>query len=288
MRSLAALLFVVLFVKGAGRAAKTQISAGEAARLDLSGYDLRPFYENDFGRPQKIVREEDLIEQAGSEWRRKARPAPDAEWIAEGWGGVEIRDGRLFVAPAPFDASGKLRPVEQGKRSHMVVWNRRAFPSDFLLEFEMNPCGSSNGLTIVFFCAAGRNGEDIFDLSLPPRRGVYQAYHSGALANYTDSYWSRNTEAESVSNRLRKNPGFKQVAEGPSLTTGPTGVTHRLRILKSGAHIEIEVNGVVVNKWDDPGRPHKDGLIGLRSMEGVSMVAYDNFKVWRVTARARK
>ncbi|HEY8460911.1 MAG TPA: DUF1961 family protein [Blastocatellia bacterium] len=279
------LLFAALWTAGAARTATTQTGAGAAARLDLSGYDLRPFYENDFSRPQKIVREEDLIEQAGDVWRRKARPPRDAEWIAEGRGGAEVRDGRLLAAPSPFDASGKPQPVEAGQRSHMVVWNHRIFPEDFLLEFEMSPCGSAGGLTIVFFCASGKNGEDIFDLSLPPRRAEYQAYHSGAVANYSDSYWSRNNETESVSNRLRKNPGFKQVAEGPSLTTGPTDVTHRLRILKSGAHIEVEINGRVVIKWDDPERPHGAGRIGLRSMEGVTMVAYDNFKVWRVAAK---
>jgi hypothetical protein len=273
---------------GAARTETTQTEAGATAQLDLSGYDLRPFYENDFGQQQKIAREEDLIEQAGAVWRRKASPAPDAEWIVEGWGGVEVRNGRLHVAPSPFDASGKPQPVEPGRRSHMVIWNRSIFPADFLLEIEMSPCGSTNGLTIVLFCAAGKNGEDIFDLSLPPRRAEYQAYHSGALANYTDSYWSRNNEVESVSNRLRKNPGFRQVAEGPSLTTGPTDVTHRLRILKSGAHIEIEVNGRVVNKWDDPEGPHVAGRIGLRSMEGVTMVTYDNFKVWQVTAKRKQ
>ena len=266
----------------------TQTAAGATAQLDLSGYELHPLYENDFGQPQKIAREEELIEQVDAQWRRKASPAPEAEWIAEGWGGVEVLNGRLLVGPSPFDASGRPRPVEPGRRSHMVIWNRRIFPADFLLEIEMNPCGSTNGLTIVFFCAAGRNGEDIFDLSLPLRRAEYQAYHSGALANYTDSYWSRNNEAESVSNRLRKNPGFKQVAEGPSLTTGPTDVTHRLRILKSGAHIEVEVNGRVVNKWDDPESPLGAGRIGLRSMEGVTMVAYDNFKVWQVTAKRNR
>jgi hypothetical protein len=270
------------------RTASPQTAASAAAQIDLSGYDLRPFYENDFGRPQKIAREEDLIEQSGGMWKRKASPAPDAEWIAEGWGGAEVRDGRLIVAPSSFDASGRPAPVEQGRRSHMVVWNRRIFPADFLLEFEMSPCGSTNGLTIVFLCASGRNGEDIFDLSLPPRRAEYQAYHSGALANYTDSYWSRNNEVESLSNRLRKNPGFKQVAEGPSLTTGPTDVTHRLRILKSGSRIEVEVNGKVLIKWDDTEHPLKAGRIGLRSMEGVTMVAYDNFKVWQITPKRNR
>jgi hypothetical protein len=255
--------------------------------LDLARYRIRLVYENDFSRPQKIDREEDFIQQLPEGgWRRKGKPAPDAEWVAEGWGGCAVRDGTLRVAPSPFDTRGQPKPVEPGLRSHMVVWNRRIFPGDFLLELDMNPCGSTNGLTIVLFCAAGKNGEDLFELSLPPRRADYVAYHSGAIANYTDSYWSRNTESESLSNRLRRNPGFALVAEGPSLTTGPTQVTHHLRILKAGAHIEVEVNGKVLFGWDDPAKPLADGRIGLRSMEGVTMVAYDNFKVWQVVAKS--
>jgi len=170
----------------------------------------------------------------------------------------------------------------------MVVWNRRVFPADFLFEMKMSPRGSTDGLTIVLFCAAGKNDEDLFDLSLPPRRADYVTYHSGAIANYTDSYWSRNTEAESVSNRLRRNPGFQLAAEGPSFTTGPADVTHRLRILKVGAHIEVEVNGKVTIRWDDPEKPLGAGRIGLRSMEGVDVVAYDDFQVWQVTPKSMR
>lgn len=266
--------------------ARVGISSTSDAALDLSRYELRPVYHNDFSRSQKIAREEDFIEPApDGSWRRKGRPDPNAEWIAEGWGGVEIRGGKLRVAPSPFDTAGRPKPVETSHRSHLVVWNRHVFPADFLLEFEMSPCGSANGLTIVLFGATGKNGEDLFDLSLPPRRADYQTYHSGTVANYTDSYWSRNTETESSSNRLRKNPGFKLVAEGPSLTTGPTDVTHRIRILKSGTHIEVEINGKVVVRWDDPEKPLGAGRIGLRSMAGVTMVTYDNFKVWKVTKK---
>lgn len=278
-------LFVYLLSAAVCLAAETPVAVQPPRDhpLDLAKYKLRLFYENNFRKPDKIAREEDFIERSPDDaWHRKGRPAPDAEWIAEGQGGCEIRDGKLRVAPSLFDAAGRPMPVESGRRSHMVVWNRRVFPADFLLEFNMNPGGSTNGLAIVLFCATGRNGEDIFDVSLPPRRADYPAYHSGALANYTDSYWSRNTETESVSNRLRKNPGFKEVAAGQSLTTGPTGVTHHLRILKCGAHIEVEVNGRVALQWDDPDPPLGAGRIGLRSMEGVTMVAYDHFKVWRV------
>ncbi|HVM60282.1 MAG TPA: DUF1961 family protein [Verrucomicrobiae bacterium] len=254
--------------------------------LDLSKYALRVAYENNFGDAQKIAREEDFIKRApGGEWRRTGRSPADAEWTAEGWGGCLIRDGKLWVAPSEFDSTGQPKSVEAAKRSHMVVWNQRVFPADFLLEFDVNHCGSTNGLTIVFFCAAGRNGEDIFDPSLPPRRADYQTYHSGALANYSDAYWSRNTADESASNRLRKNPGFQQLAAGESLTTGPADVTRHIRLLKVGGHIEVEVDGKVVLQYDDAEHPLGAGRIGLRSMAGVTRVAYSHFKVWNVEKR---
>jgi hypothetical protein len=280
-----------LRLAAAGNASEASPSSGVAGvstihqplALDLSPYKLSLLYENDFRRPQKIVREEDLIERSpDGQWRRTKRPAVDAEWIAEGWGGCAIRDGTLWVAPSEFDAAGRPTPVDASRRSHMVVWNQRVFPADLLLEFDANHCGSTNGLTIVFFGAAGTNGADIFDLSLPPRRADYRTYHSGALANYSDAYWSRNNETESVSNRLRKNPGFKQVATGESRTTGQTDVTHRVRILKIVGHIEVEVDGVVVLRWDDNARPLGAGRIGLRSMDGVTEVSYGNFRVWKI------
>jgi hypothetical protein len=169
----------------------------------------------------------------------------------------------------------------------MVVWNRHIFPANFLLEYEMDPGISTSGLTIVMFSAIGKNGEDIFDLSLPPRRAEYQTYHSGEIANYSDSYWSRNTEIESKTNRLRKNPGFKLLTEAPSLTAGSIGAPYRVRILKSGAHIEVEINGTVVIKLDDADKPLGAGRIGLRSMAGVTMVTYDDFKVWELVPKMK-
>jgi hypothetical protein len=257
-----------------------------AAPLDMSRYDLKRLYGNRFDRPQKIAREEDLIKplQAGG-WRRERRPPDDAEWIAEGWGGAAVRDGHLVVAPSELNHEGQPTEVPEGRRSHMVVWNRTVFPKDFVLEFDMSPQGSSNGLALVLFCATGTNDKDIFDISMPARRGEYTAYHSGAIANYTDSYWSRNTEAESFSNRLRKNPGFKEVANGASRTIGATDVTHRVRILKVAGHVEVEINGQVVLTWDDPGVALGAGRIGLRSMAGVTKVAYDNFEVFEVAPK---
>ncbi len=252
--------------------------------IDLSRYELKSVYSNDFQKPQKIAFEKELIKQnRDRSWRRVTKPDEKAEWIAEGRGGVEVRGGKLRASPLPFDKDGKQ--VQQKDRSHLVIWNKHIFPADFLAEFDMSPNGSMNGLTIVFFCGMGTNGEDLFDLSLPPRAADYKTYHSGAIANYSDSYWSRNTEVESVTNRMRKNPGFALVAEGKSLTIGPTGVTHHVRILKVGGHIETEINGKVIFKWDDPEKPLGAGRIGFRSMEGVTLITYDNFKVFKVVRK---
>jgi hypothetical protein len=53
-----------------------------------------------------------------------------------------------------------------------------------------------------------------------------------------------------------------------------------------GPHIEVEVNGKVTIRWDDPEKPLGAGRIGLRSMEGVTIVSYDNFKVWQVAPKS--
>jgi len=252
--------------------------------LDLSRYKLELVYSNDFSEPQDIIFEENLVRTLASlKQMRTSVPDKRAVWIAEGRGGVDIREGKLHVSPLPFDASGNQ--MKSASRSHMVVWNSKVFPGDFLSEFEMNPNGSTSGLTIVFFCAAGKNGEDIFDKSLPVREAEYKNYHSGAIANYSDAYWSKNTEDEAATNRLRKNPGFTLEAQGKSLTIGATDVTHRVRILKFGGHIEIEINGRVVVKWDDAGTPLGAGRIGFRSMDGVSLITYDNFKVWKISKK---
>lgn len=285
-RWIAVLLAAITFAASLGAQAKPSVphTAPSATGIDLSRYKLSLVYQNDFSRPQQIVYEQNLIEGlASGKVIRTSMPVKSAVWIAEGSGGVDIRGGKLRVSPVQFDAKGAQ--IKSGEPSHMVVWNARVFPADLMIEFDMSPSGSTNGLTILFFCATGKSGEDIFDLSLPPRNADYKNYHSGAIANYSDAYWSRNTAKEASTNRLRKNPGFALVAEGDSLTLGAPNETHHVRVLKSGGQIEVEINGRVVLKWDDAATPLGAGRIGFRSMSGVSMITYDNLKVWKLTKK---
>jgi hypothetical protein len=142
-------------------------------------------------------------------------------------------------------------------------------------------------LTLVFLAAEGQQGQDIFDLDLPPRHGVYRNYNKGSLKNYTVSYWSRNKKpslvarGEQFTNRIRKNPGANILATDASQTDKCRDCDYRIRILKIGGSITVEINGVVVNHAVDTD-PHADGFIGLRCMQGVDKVSYDNFRVWSV------
>jgi hypothetical protein len=72
-------------------------------------YDLRRVYQNNFSSPQKIAREEDFIKESpDGAWHRIGKPDPNAEWIAEGWGGAAVSEGKLRVAPSPFDSKAHL------------------------------------------------------------------------------------------------------------------------------------------------------------------------------------
>ena len=254
---------------------------GESLNLDAG--DLELIYSNDLSGDDKIDVETSFV----ADGKRTRQPDPQAEWIAEGWGGADVCGGELWVAPVAFAACGTRTESTDLEPSHMVVWNKTRFPADLMFEFTVNHHGSDNGLTLVFFAAEGQEGQEIFDFALPPRNGVYRNYNRGQLRNYTVSYWSRNkaphlvARGEQFTNRIRKNPGANILATDASQTDKCSDCDFKVRILKVAGNITAEINGIVVNDVTDPD-PHGGGYIGLRSMEGVDVVSYDDFKVWAV------
>jgi len=257
------------------------------APLDIASFDLELIYSNDFSGDDTIDFETSFVEDG----KRTRLPDPEAEWVVEGWGGADVCGDKLWVAPAAFDACGERVQNPASEPSHMVVWNKIGFPADMMFEFTVNHHGSDNGLTLVFFGAEGVEGQDIFDLELPPRNGVYRNYNKGRLRNYTVSYWSRNkkpslvAKGEQYTNRIRKNPGANIIATNDSLTDKCNDCDFTIRILKVAGNITVEINGIVANHVIDPDVPHGGGYVGLRSMEGVDRVSYDDFTVWSVKQR---
>jgi hypothetical protein len=168
----------------------------------------------------------------------------------------------------------------------MVVWSRKVLPENFLVEFTVNHCGSDNGLTLLFLCATGLQGEDIFDERMPLRKAQYPKYHSDRLRNYTVSYWSRNENPpfEAVSNRVRRNPGMLIIGSGHSQTDQSSNMDYHIRILKFGGRLDVEVNGKTIVRAMDP-NPLGKGRLGFRSMEGIHEVTYDDLAVWELFAK---
>jgi len=272
-----------LLVSGCAAQAQDQVQQ-VGLPLNTASLDLELVYENDFSGDDKLDFETFFVEDGN----RTRLPDSRAEWVAEGWGGADVCGGKLWVAPVAFDACGEREENPASEPSHMVVWNKNRFPADMMFEFTVNHHGSDNGLTLVFFAAEGVEGQDIFDLELPPRNGVYRNYNKGQLTNYTVSYWSRNkkpslvAKGEQYTNRIRKNPGANILATDDSLTDKCSDCDFKVRILKVAGNISVEINGVVANHVIDADCPHGGGYIGLRSMEGVDRVSYDDFRAWLV------
>lgn len=81
--------------------------------------------------------------------------------------------------------------------------------------------------------------------------------------------------------RLSSHPGAIKLSTEYSRTDKCNDCDYRVRILKLGGQLAVEINGVVVNQVTDQD-PLGSGYIGLRNMMGVDKVSYDDFKVWRL------
>ncbi len=246
--------------------------ASDAARgLDLTGLRVQLLYEADFTQPLKFVTEASLFANGD---RRTPVPA-DADWVLEGKAAARAENGRLVLTNDP---------------GHLVFWNTRKFPADLLIEFGVSPIHPNEGLNIVFFAARGHDGGGIFDEGQPLRAGEFKTYHSGAIDCYHVSYWAIDpTGQERGTSHIRKNQGFHLVAMGRDFIAGQGPGPHRVRLLKLGDEITVEVNGKIAVHWKDDGATFgpvlRDGLVGLRQMAHTGECSYSYFKVHSVASR---
>jgi len=199
------------------------------------------------------------------------RPDALANWRFEGPGRAWIQDGKMLMT-SHKPSSG----------AHIVNWNKRDFPKSLLCEWDFRRTVNS-GLTIVFFCAKGVNGDDIFAPSIAPRTGVFRQYILGDINSYHISYYACGR----ASTNMRKNSAFYLTAIGKDrVTPEPVDKWHRITILKHGNKVRLAVNGVLCLAFDDDGKTYKpvwgEGKIGLRQMAHTHTGMYDNFRVYRI------
>jgi len=212
---------------------------------------------------------------------KRIRTPGDKEWVFEGSGRAWTEGGRLHIE------NDQDHPPELP--GHVVLWNTRSFPADFLLEFALSPQDSANGLGIVFFNATSREGRSIFDPGLSRRDGLLPKY-AFELNCYHVSYWATSEYGTPRrTTNLRKNPWCYLAACGNDLITGAGPGPHLVRVLKQGGKIRVETCGKMSLVFDDDGATHgpvwQAGRIGLRQMKYTVRGSYTHFKVWQVTAR---
>ncbi len=196
------------------------------------------------------------------------------DWKLEGKANVEFKGGWMHL----------YSPNEE---NHHVYWCPHDFPANFIAEWDAQNFKVDAGLCIIFFCAKGLHGEDIFDSSLPKRTtGEFKDYTRGAMNCYHISYYAngRDQPGRLIAN-LRKNAGFHLIESSePGIPLNYTGVNH-LKLVKNEGQILMYVNGRKIIDWKDDGNKLGPilgaGKIGFRQMQWTHF-AYCNFKVWEI------
>ncbi len=194
-------------------------------------------------------------------------------WVMEGPGTVEFADGWMTMKS----------PRQQ---MHHVFWCPETFPESFVAQWEMQTQHLEAGLCSVFVAAAGLNGDDVMDSSLPKRDGTFSQYNNAALNNYHISYYANTpSKPNRKMARLRKNPGKKIVSEGPRGIEVSSSAVHKITLIKEGPRIRFYVDRRPIIDWTDDGtiigEPRGAGRIALRQMKWTQF-RYRNFDVWAV------
>ncbi|MFP4176324.1 MAG: DUF1961 family protein [Candidatus Brocadiia bacterium] len=204
--------------------------------------------------------------------------ADDVEsWQLEGPGTISFEDEWMRMR--------SLTPDADGKEGHIVHWCDRDVPADFLAEWDCRIL-SESGLNIVFFCARGRNGEDVLDPALDERTGIFGHYTGGDIDCYHISYYANAPGGGGrTTSNMRKNHGFYLVDNGPIGIPPDDHEVHHVSLLKKGGLVRLGVDGRCVIDWYDDGQQYGPvlgkGKIGLRQMKWT-VGEYRNLRVSRV------
>jgi hypothetical protein len=207
-------------------------------------------------------------------------------FVMEGSAAVTFPQGRMRME--------NLVDESAGQAANFVYWCPERFPDDIEISWDFNPI-KEPGLCMLFFAAAGRTGESMFDPSLRQREGIYNQYHSGDINALHISYFRRKAVKERAFNvcNLRKSQGFHLVAQGadPIPTTADAIGPYRIRVAKCCPWVQFGINQLTLFEWHDDGVTYgkvlRDGMIGFRQMAPL-IAEYANLQVHRIEFRDEK
>jgi len=201
-----------------------------------------------------------------------------SDWKLEGKAKISNFEDKVLL-------ENELDPEVYGDDAHWVLWCPEQFPDRIMIEWEFYPI-EEPGLCMLFFSANGRDGEDLFDKSLPERVGKYPQYHSGAINALHLSYFRHKWPDERAFRtcNLRKSYGFHLVAQAadPLPPVEDAISPYYLQLVKYDHIVQFMINDLPILEWEDDGESYGqilgEGKIGFRQMAPMK-AAYANFKV---------
>ena len=201
-------------------------------------------------------------------------------WKLEGQAKVNFENERLIL-------ENKLDPNIHGDNAHWVFWCPTDFPDKIIIEWDFYPL-QEPGLCMMFFAATARNGEDIFQPSLPKRQGKYPEYHSGSINALHLSYFRHKYPDERAFRtcNLRKSHGFHLVAQGadPLPPVEDADSPYHMKLVKYEGIVQFSINNLTVLEWEDEGTAYgpilNGGKIGIRQMAPMK-ASYENLAVYQ-------
>ncbi len=187
------------------------------------------------------------------------------DFVLEGRARCSFPEGRLRLENAESELLGQ--------KANYVLWCRKEFPADLLLEIDFRPLREP-GLAMLFFSAAGRDGRGLFDPSLSPRSGEYVQYHHGDINTFHLSFFRRKEPDERSFHtcNLRKSYGLYMAAQGadPIPDAADADRLYHLSILKKGPDVRFAVDGLEILRYHDDGVRFGPllggGCVGLRQL----------------------
>jgi hypothetical protein len=227
-------------------------------------------------QPKETLLYENSFDTSQAEWEAEMRE----HWVMEGKGITECGNGFLLMRSEIFT-------VPRHSDGHFHMWLKKDFPANAAYEWEFRcPRHGEQGLAIIIWQALGRNGKDLFDPSIPPRRGeVMSDFHSGDINCYHTSYIARSRK---IAN-LRKNYGFHKLADGPDLSTvSNPDEWHTIRVEQFRGTIRLLFDGhecfLCVDDGSMGGPPiEKGGKMAFRQQNNLYEGHYRGFRVFALS-----
>ena len=209
-----------------------------------------------------------------------AAPGDVKNFTLEGRADIAFPQGALRL-------SGVLDPA-LGQKANYVFWCPVEFPDNIEISWEFRPV-MEPGLSILFFAARGRRGEDLFSEALQTRTGEYEQYHSGDIDCLHVSYFRRLWESERSFHtcNLRKSYGFHLVAQGADPLPDAVDAKgfYHLRLVKKQGFVAFWMENLPIFAWQDDGKTTGKclggGKIGFRQMAPL-VAEYRNLTVTEI------